>query len=210
MTRRYDEVVRWMEYTANVRRRPETPFNQQWARFNEIYFDDDPALPPPPAWIPDEDRLTNSNLAAFMNEIGSGNYRELHRWSTTNRPEFWRRILARLGIVFGRPPDNILDLTRGPDQPAWLPGAQLNIVDSCFQPSDCTVAVAVGHEGSEAIATYTYGELETLVNRVANGLMGILQKLLFGPFGINTRHFTRNARRGLGLITDLAQILQLL
>jgi acetyl-CoA synthetase len=160
----------WLAYVDEVRRRPETPFAEQWARFNEIYGDREPSLAPPPAWVPDTERLEHANLTALMREVGVGDYARLHRWSVEHRAEFWRRSVDRLGVVFERPPDDILDVTGGPTQPRWLPGARLNIADSCFQASDCTIAIAVGREGTEAVETVTYGELEALVNRFANGL----------------------------------------
>jgi acetyl-CoA synthetase len=165
------QVARWLEFVAEVRRRPETPFPDQWERFNEIYAARDPDLPPPPVWVPDADRLEESNLVAFMTELGIDDYSELHRWSVENRAEFWQRAIERLGIEFTHRPDRILDLCDGPTQPRWLPTAELNIVSSCFQPSDCTIAVAIGREGSDTLETVTYGELEALVNRVANGLV---------------------------------------
>jgi len=165
------QAARWSEYVEDVRLRPETPFPDQWARFNEIFADRDPALPPPPVWIPDRERLEESNPAVLMRELGIDDYSELHRWSVEYRADFWLHAIERLGINFTHRPDSILDLSDGPTQPRWLPGAELNIVSSCFQPSDCTIAVAIGREGSDTVETVTYGELEALVNRVANGLV---------------------------------------
>jgi len=161
----------WQSYVTEIRRRPETPFEEQWARFTEIFSDRGDDLPPAPVWVPDDGRIARSNIAAFMAEIGLDNYDDLHRWSTEHRDEFWRRTVDRLGIVFERRADDVLDLSNGPAQPEWFRGARLNIADSCFQPSDCTIAVAVGREGTDTIETVTYGELEQLVNRVANGLV---------------------------------------
>jgi len=162
---------RWRDCVAEVRRHPETPFEEQWARFNEIFSGRDDSLPPPPVWVPDKERIAKSNLASLMVELGFDDYRDLHRWSTEHREDFWQRTVERLGIVFDRRADAIVDLSDGTARPSWFPGARLNIVDSCFQPSDCTIAVAVGREGTDAIDTVTYGELEALVNRVANGLV---------------------------------------
>ena len=161
----------WQQYVAEIRDRPETPFAEQWARFQEIFADRDVSLSPPPAWQPDRERTAESNLQGLMNALGLDTYHDLHRWSTDNRADFWRRVIAELGIVFKRPPDETLDLSNGPAQPRWLEGALLNITDSCFQPTDCTLAVVVGREGTDEIITHTYGDLEALVNRVANGLV---------------------------------------
>jgi len=165
------QAARWLKYTEEVRQRPETPFPDQWERFKVIFADRDPVLGPPPVWVPDRERVEESNLGALMRELGIDNYAELHRWSTEHPAEFWQRAIERLGIDFARPPERILDLSVGPTQPRWLPGAELNIVSSCFQPPDCTIAVAIGREGSDRVETITYGELEALVNRVANGLV---------------------------------------
>ncbi len=160
----------WQQYIAEIRRRPETPFAEQWTRFNEIFSGRDVSLPPPPAWQPDPERSADSNLQRLMNELGLDTYDDLYRWSTAHRGDFWQRVIDDLGIVFKRRPKEILDLANGPAQPRWLPGALLNITDSCFQPTDCTLAVVVGREGTDELVTHTYGELEALVNRVANGL----------------------------------------
>jgi acetyl-CoA synthetase len=165
------QTQRWTDYVAEVRRRPETPFAEQWTRFNEIHAGRDPGLPPSPAWVPDADRLEFSNLSSMMRELGIDDYDSLHRWSVEHRADFWAKTIERLGIVFARRPDDILDLSGGPQRPVWLPGAELNISSSCFQPFDCTLAVVIGREGSTEIEAVTYGELEALVNRVANGLV---------------------------------------
>ena len=165
------QAERWQDYVGEVRQPPAPPFNDQWARFNEIFADRDPALPPPPVWAPDADRLEESNLGVLMRELGIDDYAELHRWSAEHPAEFWKRAIERLGIDFVNPPERILDLSAGPTEPRWLPAAELNIVSSCFQPADCTIAIAIGREGSDTVETVTYGELEALVNRVANGLL---------------------------------------
>jgi len=165
------QAILWQEYVDQVRNDSGIPFEAQWERFQEIFADRDPALGPPPVWSPSSEVIAESNIGRLMSELGIGDYHVLHSWSVTHRAEFWRRTLERLGIVFTSEPDEILDLSRGPTHPAWLPGAELNIVDSCFQPSDCTIAVALGREGSDELETVTYGELEALVNRIANGLV---------------------------------------
>ncbi len=67
-------------------------------------------------------------------------------------------------------PDQVLDLAAGPTQPRWFPGAELNIVSSCFLGDGYDIAVVVGREGSDEMEAVTYEELEMLVNLVANGL----------------------------------------
>lgn len=165
------QTEEWLAFVDEVRNRPETPFAAQWDRFNRIFACRDAALQPPPAWIPDAERIDGSNLAAFMRSLEIEDFEAFHLWSVDHRADFWGQVIERLGISFTRPPLETLDLSNGPTQPIWLPGAELNIADSCFLPSDCTIAVAVGREGDRQIATHTFGDLETLVNRIANGLV---------------------------------------
>jgi acetyl-CoA synthetase len=164
------QARQWLEMVDRVRRDPQTPFDEQWQLFSRLAAERPSELGPMPAWWPAPDRVAGSNIGRLMGEAGARSYGELHRWSIEHRAEFWSRMIRRLGISFGDPPETTLDDAGGPEHPRWLPGARLNIVDSCFRASGCTLAVAIGREGSDAIETVTYGELEALVNRVANGL----------------------------------------
>ncbi len=101
-----------------------------------------------------------------MDDLGFDAYEDLFRWSIESRPEFWQMVIERLGIVFAEPPTQIV---QGPaDDPVWLPGARMNIVDSCFTASDGHTAIVYRRGGAEH--RMTYGELRGLVNRFANGL----------------------------------------
>jgi acetyl-CoA synthetase len=160
----------WHRFVDTVRLTPDIPYEEQWARFNEIFADRDPALPPPPVWVPEIDRLKHANITIMMRELGIDDYRTFHRWTCDNRADFWAHVVDRLGIVFSRKPDQVLDLAAGPAQPRWFPGAELNIVSSCFQGDGFDIAVVVGREGTDEIEAITYEELEVLVNTVANGL----------------------------------------
>ncbi len=118
------------------------------------------------AWRPDDETIRNANLTAVMRELGVANYAELHRWSVDDRSAFWQMVLDRLGIVFDVPPDQILVGT--PCEPTWLPGARMNIVDSCFTAPEDKIAVVYRREGSNQ--RMSYGELRNLVDRFAAGL----------------------------------------
>ena len=51
--------------------------------------------------------------------------------------------------------------------------AKLNIVDSCFNAPNDTIAIVTQRENDENLKTITYHELESLTHRVANGLVDI-------------------------------------
>ena len=160
----------WLRLTERVRDDPSVPFDEQWEIFCRLAAERDVALGPMPAWWPDRDRIADSNIGRLIAELGLSDYEALHRWSVDRREAFWRRVVEGLSVHFDREPERVLDAAAGPTAPRWLPGARMNIVDSCFQPPACTIAVAVGREGSAAVETVTYGELESLVHRVSNGL----------------------------------------
>lgn len=119
-----------------------------------------------PAWTPDAETVGHANLTSVMDDLGLESYDDLYRWSIDSRSEFWEMVIDRLGIAFAEPPTQIV---RGPaDDPVWLPGACINIIDSCFTAPDGHVAVVYRHSGTNH--GMTYGELRGLVNRFANGL----------------------------------------
>ena len=119
-----------------------------------------------PSWTPDSDTVGHANLTGVMDDLGFDSYEDFYRWSIESRSGFWRMVIERLGIVFAEPPSEIL---QGPaEDPIWLPGARMNIVDSCFTAPDEYTAVIYRRGGAEH--RMTYEELRLLVNRFANGL----------------------------------------
>ena len=125
-----------------------------------------------PAWFPAEDKIEKTNIAAVMRELHLDSYEALHSWSAHHRADFWKLMIERLGIRFHRKFSEVVDLSEGDEFPKWLVNAQLNIVESCFNaPSDAT-AIVFQSEGS-MLSTMTYGELNFLINRVANGLVDV-------------------------------------
>lgn len=125
---------------------------------------------PAPAWFPTPEQIAATNIATLMGELGMTSYQELHAWSVKNRGSFWQRLIERLGIVLRRPYTRILDLTAGVEAPQWLVGAELNIVESCFQAAPEAIAIVFQREGG-CLQRWTYGELAALTNRVAQGLV---------------------------------------
>ncbi len=82
-------------------------------------------------WEPDEESLSRSNLGRMMRERGFVAYEELHRWSVEDPEGFWSDALERMRIRFRESPECILRAS-DPRKPEWLPGARLNIGESCF------------------------------------------------------------------------------
>ncbi len=146
-------------------------FQEHKRLFDFVYSKRAPEDGPPPAWFPSQEVLDNSNTHKMMVEMGFSDYRKFHRWSVDKKDEFWEKIIEKLGIVFNKKPEKISDLSKGAERPDWLPGAEMNIADSCFRAAKEKVAIYFSREGSPQIGKWTYQELDELVNRVANGLV---------------------------------------
>lgn len=128
--------------------------------------------PVPVAWWPDESTLEQANITPVQRTLGLTSYDEFYRWSVDHRAEFWETAIKRLGISFRQPYQPVLDRAAGAENPRWLPGARLNIVESCFRaPTDQQALVVNDEAGNEQ--SWTYGELDALTQRVAAGLTAL-------------------------------------
>ena len=160
----------WAQFVAQLSSAPPRPFEEHWDRFQAIYRDRQASDGPPLAWQPTDAQIARSNLGRLMQQLGFDAYADLHRWSVSERATFWGRVIEHLGVVFSKTPNEILDLRNGVKNPRWLPGAELNCVDSCFTTKKDKGAIVLGREGSTKLEETSYGELESLTNRVANGI----------------------------------------
>ena len=122
-----------------------------------------------PSWEPTPEVLRTSNLSRLMRERGFSSYEELFAWSVGEREAFWGELVARLGIRLRRPGRGVVDLSGGPERPQWLPGARLNIAESCFQSGPEATAIIQRREGGE-LERWSTARLESLSRRVACGL----------------------------------------
>lgn len=121
------------------------------------------------AWSPTPEIVQRSNLQWLMQRAGVATYEELHAWSVRERADFWRLAIERLGVVFRRPYERVLDDREGPEHARWLVGAELNVADSCFAAAPESPAILHQHEGGD-LRTMTVGELDGLSNQVAHAL----------------------------------------
>lgn len=161
----------WARFVAGLRSARRRPtFETDWRIWQEIVAGRNPGDGPPAAWWPEPSQAAASNIGLLMTARGFPDYRDLHAWSARRRAEFWGEAIARLGVVFARRPDAVLDPATDAENPRWLPGARLSIVDSCLGTRAGRPAIVSGREGSADLRVTTGGELEALANRVAHGL----------------------------------------
>jgi len=110
-----------------------------------------------------------SNLARLMQRAGVDSYDALHRWSVSQRDEYWRHAIEMLDVTMETPCHTLLDVSRGVEHARWLVGGRWNITESCFRAPRDSVAIVQSH-GDEEPITITVDELDRLSNRIANSL----------------------------------------
>jgi acetyl-CoA synthetase len=160
----------WKSFIGTIRLHPQITFDKHLSRFFEIYRDRSPEDGPPQIWQPDPEQSNRSNLFRLMQKLNLNSYEDLHTWSVENRPAFWDMVVKELGIAMARNPRIIYDGRDGVENCLWLPEAQLNIVDSCFQAPPHHPALVLGREETPQFEIITYDSLQRMTNRFANGL----------------------------------------
>lgn len=138
---------------------------------HRIVFGNDQGTGPAPIFVPAPDFIRETNLVRIQKQLGLDSYSELHSWTVENRSRYWELMIRNLGIRFRTPPVRILDAAPGVEKARWLPGARLNIAESCFGRGS-EPAVVYQKEGSPPSGLTRKG-LESLSNRVANALPGL-------------------------------------
>ena len=122
-----------------------------------------------PAWQPTETEIEAANLTIAAREADCADYPAFYQWSVMHQEQYWAMVAQRLGIIFPKPYQQVLQMN-GPTQPVWFSGAQMNIAESCFG-ADPEAAAIVFNDGTGEKQTVTYAALQSLVGRIAAGLM---------------------------------------
>lgn len=161
----------WRELRTSVLADPRLPFEVHLTLYRAVFADRDVRRDgPPPAWTPMQRELREANVARLMAERGLKDYHAFHGWCAENRDAFWQLVLDRTGIRFRRPPTRIRNSAGDEARPEWLPGAELNIAESCFGAKPDRTAIHYASEAGPGLQQLTYAQLEALTNRVANGI----------------------------------------
>lgn len=129
-----------------------------------------PTPGPRPAWTPSADFVSTTNIAWLMRRAGVDSYETLHAWSVRERETYWSLALERLALRFQHPFSRVADFSSGVEHPVWLPGARMNIAESCLSGDPGSPAIIHQAEGGK-METLTRGALASLAGRVAAGLV---------------------------------------
>ncbi|MCY3551510.1 MAG: AMP-binding protein [Candidatus Poribacteria bacterium] len=149
---------------------PQHPFALHQLLYETVYADFDRTTHgPPPAWFPTDEDITEANITRLMAELHIKTYPEFHAWSIANRDTFWQMMIDTLRIKAA----DVYPKAQRDATGIATKLAKLNIVESCFNAPNDAIAIVARHQNDENLVTLTYHELESLTNRVANGLVEI-------------------------------------
>ena len=122
-------------------------------------------------WEPTEKDVVTSNIGQWLEKKSFKTYEDLFRWSVEHYTDFWREVIDEFKIPFHSHYDQIVDLSKGVENPQWLPGARLNIAEACFKAPPEKTAIRYERIHEPGIQSLSYGELNERSNRVAHCLL---------------------------------------
>ncbi|MCE4601125.1 MAG: AMP-binding protein [Desulfurococcales archaeon] len=122
-------------------------------------------------WRPPREVVSNANVTSFMEKHGFKSYKELVEASTRDIKWFWGNLPEWIGVEWFKEPQEVVDLSKGPEWAKWYIGGKLN---AAYNTVDLPVKrygaskeafTWVGEDGAEK--RVTYGELRDTVWRFA-------------------------------------------
>ncbi len=127
-----------------------------------------------PIWSPGPVRRQTANIRRFIDlarsELDPGifEYRDLHRFSIQNPPEFWRAAWDFCEIT-GTPGSTVLENPGHMPGARWFPDARLNFAENLLRHRDDEPAILFKSETGES-SEHSYRELFCAVARAAAAL----------------------------------------
>lgn len=125
---------------------------------------------------PTPEFVANTNVAAFMDRYGIGDYDELIERTCSDTEWFYDELVEYLGIEFYEAYDAVRDSTDGPQFTDWYVGGELNVAHNTLdrharRKSETRNKVACLWEGEPGdVRQVTYHDLYRQANQVANAL----------------------------------------
>ncbi|XP_061337052.1 probable acyl-activating enzyme 17, peroxisomal isoform X1 [Gastrolobium bilobum] len=131
----------WQNITSSILN-PELPFSFHQMLYYGFYKD---YGPDPPAWIPDPENATVTNVGQLLEKrgkefLGSAykdpitSFPDFQKFSVSNPEVYWKTMLDEMNISFSKPPECILHDNLAGENPGgkWLPGASINAAKNCL------------------------------------------------------------------------------
>ncbi|ARU56894.1 acetoacetyl-CoA synthetase [Oleiphilus messinensis] len=139
-----------------------------------------PQVATTPLWSPKADTIENSNLTSFIQFLQSRfdhlpfscparDYEALHKWSVTNKAEFWSAVWDFHEVKGNYNSKHILSDSAKMPGARWFEGATLNFAENLLQGNENDLAlIATDETGSSQ--SLTYGELRENVAALRSAL----------------------------------------
>ncbi|XP_060602835.1 acetoacetyl-CoA synthetase-like [Ruditapes philippinarum] len=126
-------------------------------------------------WKPNRSKVTKMDLLRKrINEkysVKLESYREFHRWSCDNYPEFWEEVWHFTEVIHSQPFKSVIDKTKSITEiPEWFNGSRLNFAENLLKYDDDRVAIYSTGEGRETIEKITFKELRQKVAVYASAM----------------------------------------
>lgn len=128
-------------------------------------------------WHPSADYIDRANLTRFIQQNNLRDFNDLLERSTRDIAWFTEAVLDFLDIQFYKPYDQVVDMSRGIAWPQWVVGGEMNIAHNMLDkyigtPTELKTALICENESGQ-VESFTYGQLFSKVNQVANALREI-------------------------------------
>ncbi len=162
-----DPEKQWLHLTQQLS--PAYPFALHQLLHRWIFRSWNAQQRPAPVWIPSPAVIERANITQVCAELGFEHYEALHRWSVTDRRAFWQWFLEKIGVRLRQPAEAVVTIPGQLETPVWLPDAQMNIVESCFQAHPDTLALIGEREDGQSVQ-WSYEELWYWTHRIAAAL----------------------------------------
>jgi acetoacetyl-CoA synthetase len=125
---------------------------------------------PTPLWTPSHQLVDRARMTRFMRERGFDDYDELWRWSVDDLDGFWAALWDHFDVG---PRSGPVLASREMPGARWFPEVTVNYAEYALRGRDDDAVAIVHASESRALAEVTWGELRTLVARIAAGLQAL-------------------------------------
>lgn len=130
--------------------------------------------PPGVVWEPTPDMVEQTNLQRLVRSEGLSGFDELWRKAIDDRNWFWDAVVRDLRLSWMRPYQRAFEPTSDPKWPDWFVGGLLNVAENCLgrhvRAGYGETAALISERENGQLKRTTYRELDSLSNRLANGL----------------------------------------
>ncbi len=124
-------------------------------------------------FVPTEEQKRQSNIFRFMQKNKISSIEELSNKANQDLEWFWQQVDKDIGIVWDKPYEKVLDISKGIAWSRWFVGGKTNIYKSSVEKivKSNPKKIAYYFESEDGQTSHiTYSELDAKVSKLANGL----------------------------------------